>query len=87
MIMAFFVIVVCSYCLYAVERKIDYDKFASGLSTSRKEFVDYCWLLIITVLTVGYGDIYPESHFGRVIALAAATVGLLITATLIAVFN
>ena len=86
-VMAFLIIIVCSYCLYAVERTIDYDHYILGLQDTPTFFIDYLWLLIITVLTVGYGDIYPKSHLGRVFALVAATGGLLLTATLITVFN
>jgi len=50
-------------------------------------FGDYIWLIIITVLTIGYGDIYPVTTSGRVVALFSSLCGLIWTATLIGVIN
>jgi hypothetical protein len=33
------------------------------------------WCTIITMATVGYGDFYPETHIGRVIAILACIWG------------
>ncbi len=34
------------------------------------------WWAITTVTTVGYGDLYPESHAGRVLAVAVMFIGI-----------
>jgi hypothetical protein len=33
------------------------------------------WCTIITMATVGYGDFYPETHIGRLIAILACIWG------------
>lgn len=33
------------------------------------------WCIIITILTVGYGDYYPQTHLGRIIAVVACLWG------------
>ena len=43
------------------------------------------WLSAITFLTVGYGDLTPNTQCGRFIAVVTATMGLCSTALLVAV--
>jgi hypothetical protein len=42
------------------------------------------WLIIVTITTVGYGDLYPTTYFGRIIAILVCIAGLLILSALIA---
>ena len=37
------------------------------------------WLVIITMTTVGYGDLFPTTHVGRILILFACFMGLFIT--------
>ena len=39
-----------------------------------------CWLIIVTMTTVGYGDISPKDPFGRVIAAVACLWGIILLA-------
>jgi hypothetical protein len=48
-----------------------------------KTFTDTFWVIIITMMTIGYGDIFPNTHFGRIIAFLSALVGMLIVSLLI----
>ena len=41
------------------------------------------WNIIVTITLVGYGDLYPATHIGRVIALAAAIIGNLLIAVMV----
>jgi voltage-gated potassium channel len=34
------------------------------------------WWAITTVTTVGYGDLYPESNAGRILAVAVMIIGI-----------
>lgn len=38
------------------------------------------WYVLITMTTVGYGDVFAMSHAGRAIAIICAFVGVLIVA-------
>ena len=48
-----------------------------------KDYSDTFWVIIITMMTIGYGDIYPSTHFGRVVVFFAALVGMILTSLLI----
>jgi hypothetical protein len=48
-----------------------------------KTYTDTFWVIIITMMTVGYGDIYPNTHLGRMISFLSALTGMLIVSLLI----
>ena len=45
----------------------DYDFFANGM-----------WLSVVTMTTVGFGDFYPMTYFGRVTIILASFIGTFI---------
>jgi len=45
---------------------------------------DSLWLIIVTTLTIGYGDVVPATDGGRFLAIAGGLAGTLITALTIA---
>ncbi|ESO98184.1 hypothetical protein LOTGIDRAFT_114691 [Lottia gigantea] len=49
------------------------------------DFTNAMWLIAITFLTIGYGDITPNSECGRFIAVETGLMGVGITALLVAV--
>jgi hypothetical protein len=83
MIVAFFF----AYILYIAERKTDYYAFLDEALSKENTYEDYVWLSIISLLTVGYGDLYPTTHFGRMIVIVIAFSGLFMTATFIGIVN
>jgi potassium intermediate/small conductance calcium-activated channel subfamily N protein 2 len=34
------------------------------------------WLIILTMTTIGYGEIYPATHLGRLTAIVACIIGV-----------
>jgi len=46
-------------------------------------YSDSFWVIITSMLTLGYGDIFPCSHFGRCVAIIAAIIGMLLISILI----
>lgn len=58
-----------------------------GKGTQDLSFIlNAMWFIIVTVTTVGYGDAYPKTHFGRAVAAISCVFGIfiisLITASL-----
>jgi voltage-gated potassium channel len=51
--------------------------------TSVQSYRDALWLVIITFLTVGYGDYYPTTNGGRYIAIITSMGGQLYSAIVI----
>jgi potassium intermediate/small conductance calcium-activated channel subfamily N protein 2 len=47
-------------------------------------FLSNCfWLVIVTMTTVGYGDYFPRSHFGRFVGVIACIIGMLILSMIV----
>lgn len=57
-----------SLCMYSVEHDAQPDVFRNAFSG--------IWWSMSTLLTVGYGDIYPITTFGRVMAICIAYLGV-----------
>lgn len=55
-----------SYQLRLFERHVD---------SNFNNFTTAMWNMMITMLTIGYGDVYPKSHMGRLIGIVIATWG------------
>ncbi len=87
LITSFFLLIVSSYCLYVFERETNYKAMIDGDTEIAIEYHEHIWLLVVTVMTVGYGDIYPRTTGGRFISMSASLCGLVWSATLIGVIN
>ncbi|MBO4750103.1 MAG: ion transporter [Lachnospiraceae bacterium] len=61
-----------SLCMYSFEHDIQPDKF--------KNAFDGIWWSLSTVLTIGYGDIYPITIGGRVMAIIISLLGVCVVA-------
>ena len=48
-----------------------------------KEYADPFWIIITSMMTVAYGDIYPDTHLGRLITVFASFVGMFIVSLLV----
>lgn len=46
-------------------------------------YIDVIWVVLITMTTVGYGDIFPKTHMGRVVAFICSLAGMIIQSLLI----
>lgn len=48
-----------------------------------QSLINCFWLIIVTMTTVGYGDLYPKSHLGRFIGVVACIIGMLIVSLIV----
>lgn len=61
------------------------DHFESpGLSHT---YWNSCWEAVTTMSTVGYGDIYPRTTIGRIVAIGCSLVGTIVVSLLVVSFN
>ncbi len=79
-------LVFAGYSLYVTERLVcSYERSALGLNdplacggNELLSFWNAQWILIITISTIGYGDVYPYTHGGRFVAVLAGFAGMII---------
>ncbi len=60
--------VASSLCMYSLEHEAQPDKFENAFSG--------IWWSVSTLLTVGYGDIYPITTLGKILAIVIAFLGV-----------
>lgn len=70
---------ICASLMYFAEGTVQPDKFPSIPAAM--------WWAIITITTIGYGDVYPVTPLGRVIAVFTALLGILMIALPTGVFG
>ena len=76
LIIAVVIMILSAAAILAVERKDNFSSFADAL-----------WWVIVTTTTVGYGDKYPHSLLGRIIAVILMFFGIGIVSGLTAKFS
>lgn len=87
-LMLFFTLTILGFMMRIFEYGYSSDPGAiqSGKSITNPNFrayLDTFWVIIITMMTVGYGDIYPNTHLGRIIAFLSSITGMVIVSLLI----
>ena len=91
-----FIIFIVSLCIFScIIRVFEYGysndnshKDSKGIINDKyKSYADNFWMIIISMMTIGYGDIYPETHLGRVIIFFSAIVGMLVLSLLVVTLN
>ena len=45
------------------------------------------WCVVVTMTTIGYGDIYPQTHFGRLVIIVACIWGVFILSLFVVALN
>lgn len=75
-------LIICGYCMRMFERPL--------IPVSSFNFNDLgncIWCIIITMATVGYGDYFPISNFGRIIGILACLWGVFIVSIMVVTLN
>lgn len=67
-VLCFFVMLFSAIIMYTVENPVQPEQFPNVISS--------LWWAICTLTTVGYGDVYPITHIGRLFASVISMVGI-----------
>ncbi len=68
LLIVIFVLVFVSSLMFFAENEAQPEKFSSILETM--------WWGVVTLTTVGYGDVYPTTHVGKLLSAAVAFLGI-----------
>lgn len=63
------------------------EKSYDGKVANMDQLTNAEWLTIITMTTVGYGDLYPNTHFGRFFCLLACISGMILVSGMVVALN
>ena len=72
LLLFFSVLIVSATLIYWLEKDVQPDKFPSILHA--------CWWAVVTLTTIGYGDVYPMTPLGQVLGAIVGISGVIITA-------
>jgi hypothetical protein len=72
----------------------DCDSFPAGyvlrlfeMGVQHLPMMDSVWIVLLSVTTVGYGDLYPKSDAGRIALVCFQLCGVVVLSTLVAVIQ
>lgn len=72
LLLFFSMLIISASAIYWLEKDIQPDKFPSILHA--------CWWAVVTLTTIGYGDVYPLTAMGKVLGGLVGIMGVIITA-------
>jgi hypothetical protein len=84
-----FVICICIFGLIVRTFEfgfVDDSSDEAGKTKTNPSFENYFnsfWLIVTSMLTIGYGDIYPKTHLGRIVIFMSVVVGMILVSLMI----
>eukprot|EP00127_Corallochytrium_limacisporum_P002526 Clim_evm83s128 gene=Clim_evmTU83s128 len=75
-------VTVASYVLRICDKGVPDDAHAAT-----RNYADAVWVTIITMMSIGYGDVVPQTYCGRGVGLISGLFGQIMTALIIAVVS
>jgi Ion channel len=86
-IVSFFIIAaLCGYGMRTYEATyftLDLDGQISGGNSYFELIINCFWFMVVTMMTVGFGDGFPVTHIGRIIALVGCIIGTMIVSLML----
>jgi hypothetical protein len=77
------VLTLCSIGVRTFEYSLKDPSSPIEVNSELQSLANCFWLTIITMMTVGYGDFFPKSHFGRAVTVVACIIGMLLVSLIV----
>lgn len=52
-----------------------------------RNYVNSCWMVVITMTTVGYGDIFPRTYLGKCTMIFVSLFGIIVVSTMVVIIQ
>jgi voltage-gated potassium channel len=75
----FFIVLFFGLNLQIVERGQSLKNPKTGIFGQFNEQASSLWCIINSIITIGYGDVIPQTYFGRTITMTAIFSGIILT--------
>lgn len=73
--------------MFAYQLRIFERKLSKASGQDFDDIINSMWCIVITIGTVGYGDIYPKTDFGKIIGVIACFWGVFIVSFFVVTLN
>jgi hypothetical protein len=80
---SFIIVVILSFAVRTFEYYVVTEITKKSTGENLQFLSNSIWMILVTMTTVGYGEFFPRSHFGRFIGVVSCVIGLLLVSLIV----
>lgn len=78
-----FIVVILSFAVRTFEYYVVAEITNKSTGENLQLLSDSIWMILVTMTTVGFGEYFPRSHFGRFIGVVSCVIGMLLVSLIV----